>query len=38
MFGGMIEKAIYEDMAKSYDVAAQVTTEWLKKRKEEAKG
>jgi hypothetical protein len=31
LVGGRVEKAIIEDMTKSYDVAAQVTREWIKK-------
>lgn len=37
IFGGSIEKAIYEDMSKSYDVAAAVHAEWMKKRQDEKK-
>ncbi len=31
LVGGRIEKAVIDDMTRSYDVAAQVTREWLKK-------
>jgi len=37
IFGGAIERAIYDDMSKSYDVAAGVHAEWLARLKK-AKG
>jgi len=35
IFGGAIERAIYDDMAKSYDVAAAVHGEWMARLKAE---